>query len=187
MKKELDDKLVGEFPLLYKDRNASMQVTAMCWGFACGDGWFDIIWDLSSKLEPVIKKYIKDNPNSAECVTCGCKKDRHYGSQTDNVGKCLAIHTDPDSEELPPGNYHACFCEKYDGHYPKAAQVKEKYGDLCFYMTLYTDEIRSLIRAAVKLSQKTCESCGNPGEESFKNGWVSTLCESCYEKSKDPK
>lgn len=26
----------------------------MCWGFSCGDGWFQLIWDLSEKLEPMI-------------------------------------------------------------------------------------------------------------------------------------
>jgi len=186
MKKELDDKLVNTFPMLYKDRNASKQETAMCWGFTCGDGWFDIIWELSSKLEPLIHNFIEANP-SLECSTCGCKKSCHHGHLSNNPGKCLTIHVDPESEALPPGNYRACFCDKHTTVHPTAAQVKEKYGDLCFYMSLYTDEIRSLIRAAVKLSQKTCESCGNPGEESFKNGWVSTLCEDCYEKSKDAK
>lgn len=53
MKKELDDKLVQDFPNLYADRNASMQVTCMCWGFP-GDGWFDLIYDLSKKLEFLI-------------------------------------------------------------------------------------------------------------------------------------
>ena len=56
MKQELDKKLVKAFPLLYEDRSTSMQSTAMCWGFSCDDGWFDIIWNLSSKLEPLIQK-----------------------------------------------------------------------------------------------------------------------------------
>ena len=35
MNEELDNKLVKAFPLLYGDRNAPMQSTAMCWGFSC--------------------------------------------------------------------------------------------------------------------------------------------------------
>lgn len=58
MSPELDQKLVKAFPLLYRDRNASMRTTNMCWGFDCGDGWFDIIWDLSAKLEREIKSWI---------------------------------------------------------------------------------------------------------------------------------
>ena len=64
MKEEFDKKLVEAFPLLYGDRRAPIQSTAMCWGFSCNDGWFDIIWDLSSKLEPLIQKFIDENPTA---------------------------------------------------------------------------------------------------------------------------
>jgi hypothetical protein len=60
MKKELDDKLCKEFPLLYSDRHASMQETCMCWGFCCGDGWFDLIYRLSQKLEAIIGNMPED-------------------------------------------------------------------------------------------------------------------------------
>ena len=130
MNEELDRKLVKAFPLLYGDRNASMQSTAMCWGFSCGIGWLDIIWDLSSKLEPLIQKFIDENQDT----------------------------------EL----------------YPKAAQVKEKYGGLRVYMTRGTDEIYDLIEEAEALSYKTCEVCGKPGEER-PGGWIHTLCDYCHE------
>jgi hypothetical protein len=129
VKEELDNKLVKAFPLLYKDRNAPMQSTAMCWGFP-GDGWFNIIWDLSSKLEPLIQKFIDENQDT----------------------------------EL----------------YPKAAQVKEKYGGLRFYMTCDTDEISNLVEKAEALSLKTCEACGKPGEKRG-GGWIHTLCDDCHE------
>ena len=54
MKKELDEQLVREFPLLYADRHADVRSTAMCWGFDCDDGWFQIVYDLSAKLEKII-------------------------------------------------------------------------------------------------------------------------------------
>lgn len=54
---KLDAKLVKAFPTLYADRNKPMNQTAMCWGFQCGDGWFKLIWDLSKKLEPMVKKW----------------------------------------------------------------------------------------------------------------------------------
>jgi len=59
MSPELDEKLCKTFPLLYADRCANMRGTAMCWGFSCGDGWFDLIWRLSEKLEVLIKE-VKD-------------------------------------------------------------------------------------------------------------------------------
>lgn len=179
MNKENDKKLVEAFPLLYANRHGSMESTAMCWGFACGDGWFDIIWDLSSKLEPLIKNYIDENPD-LECSTCGCERMKHYGSATSSPGRCLSIYADPTSEEKPPGNYRACFCDSYAGMYPKADQVKEKFAGLRFYMSGYSDEIRSLINEAQALSLKTCEECGEPGE-TRSGGWISTLCDTCFD------
>ena len=61
MRKELDEKLVKDFPLLYKDRYADMRSTCMCWGFDCGDGWEPLIRSLSEKLEPLIQKLIDEN------------------------------------------------------------------------------------------------------------------------------
>ena len=50
MKKELDERLVRRFPVLYQDRYSPMSHTCMCWGFP-GDGWFDILWQLSLAIE----------------------------------------------------------------------------------------------------------------------------------------
>lgn len=57
MRQELDDKLVKDFPLLYADRYASVTQSCMPWGFDVGDGWFDIVYELSSKLENFIKNF----------------------------------------------------------------------------------------------------------------------------------
>jgi hypothetical protein len=105
MKAELQEKLFKEFPLLYGDRNKPMAQTCMCWGIATGDGWFDIIYELSSKLEPLIQKVLDDNPN-LECSYCLCQKNRHAGSLTKAPGKCLSIRKVPlwtiDFDTKPP-------------------------------------------------------------------------------------
>lgn len=67
-----------------------------------------------------------------------------------------------------------------DEDFPKAAQVKEKFGSLCFYMTKQTDEIRDLIQDAEVKCSKTCETCGRPGK-SRDLRWVKTLCEEHYQ------
>lgn len=51
MTPEHDDELCKKYPLLYRDRNGSIQQTCMAWGFSCGDGWFQLIDELSSGLE----------------------------------------------------------------------------------------------------------------------------------------
>jgi hypothetical protein len=43
MKKELDELLCKRYPKIFRDRYSPMTVTAMCWGFDIGDGWFNII------------------------------------------------------------------------------------------------------------------------------------------------
>ena len=59
MKKELDEKLCKDFPLLFEDRHADMRMTAMCWGFP-GTGWEPLIRRLAEKLEKMIREGILD-------------------------------------------------------------------------------------------------------------------------------
>jgi len=51
MKKELDQQLCEKYPLLFKNRNASMMETLMCWGFEHGDGWYNIINALCDNMQ----------------------------------------------------------------------------------------------------------------------------------------
>lgn len=66
-----------------------------------------------------------------------------------------------------------------------AAQVKEKFGGLRFYIESCPgdifDEVHKLIDEAESLAYKTCESCGKPGTQT-KSGWIKTLCEECKNK-----
>lgn len=50
MTKKLDDKLVVDFPKIFRDRHAPMTETAMCWGFP-GDGWYSLIYDLCKCIQ----------------------------------------------------------------------------------------------------------------------------------------
>ncbi|MGA8223776.1 MAG: hypothetical protein WB780_19160 [Candidatus Acidiferrales bacterium] len=51
MNRELTLRLVKRFPVLYQDYRSPMTQTCMCWGFEHGDGWFEIIWQLSLAIE----------------------------------------------------------------------------------------------------------------------------------------
>lgn len=65
------------------------------------------------------------------------------------------------------------------GVWPKAVQVKEKFGTLRFYMTFKTPGMAALIRKAEDKSAVTCEVCGKPGEGRSQRSWIMTLCEEC--------
>ena len=51
MQKELDDQLCEKYPKLFVERNLPMSQTCMCWGFSCGDGWFNIIDLLCANIQ----------------------------------------------------------------------------------------------------------------------------------------
>lgn len=57
MSPELDKQLCEKYPKLFKQRNMPMAQTAMCWGFECGDGWYDLI----DRLCGTIQNYIDHN------------------------------------------------------------------------------------------------------------------------------
>lgn len=59
MNKENTKKLFDRFPFF--NPKASIQTSLMGFGFACGDGWFDIIWCLSEDIEKILKEK-GDNP-----------------------------------------------------------------------------------------------------------------------------
>jgi len=50
MKKELEEKLFNDFPILYRGRELPPTQNLMCFGFECGSGWFNLIYELSEKL-----------------------------------------------------------------------------------------------------------------------------------------
>ena len=109
MNKELDDLLCRRYPKIFADRRLPMTQSCMCWGFACGDGWFDLIDVVCERLQ----------------------------FWTDRNGAPQVV----------------------------AAQVKEKYGELCFYPRgAISDEQMGMIYMAEAMSARICERCGKPGE-----------------------
>jgi len=65
-----------------------------------------------------------------------------------------------------------------------AAQVKEKFGGLRFYVNPVkkekADEVFEAIQKAEAASYITCENCGEPGERRS-GGWIRVLCDKCEE------
>ena len=51
MKQELDQLLCEKYPKMMVNRNKNMQETCMCWGFECGDGWFNILDQLMGNIQ----------------------------------------------------------------------------------------------------------------------------------------
>lgn len=61
MRNELEQKLKERYPLVFRDlrnKDISARQSCMVFGIECGDGWFEVIDDLCSKIEPLIAKMV---------------------------------------------------------------------------------------------------------------------------------
>lgn len=67
MSPELDEQLCKKYPKIFVNRNASMQETAMCWGFDCGDGWYELINHLCSEIQWHLDKNAKKDTPQFVC------------------------------------------------------------------------------------------------------------------------
>lgn len=56
----LTEKLYADFPRLYRGRHKPAQESSMCWGFECGEGWYQLLHDLSTQLS----NYLAEHPDS---------------------------------------------------------------------------------------------------------------------------
>ena len=75
---------------------------------------------------------------------------------------------------------------------PKVLQIKEKFGELRFYISTEDIHISKLISEAEYEAFKTCEFCGNKEnirqfqKGKRKYGWIKRLCEKCGQEWEKP-
>lgn len=70
------------------------------------------------------------------------------------------------------------YCDyRKDVEQVKVLQIKEKFGELRFYVQNSNDYVDGFISCAELYSKHLCEECGDYVEHSSMNGsWISTLC-----------
>lgn len=118
--------LLEKFPSVYQVMAHRPSKGEICepitlFGVECGDGWFELIYNLSEKLEQY-------NQQNQDCPI-------------------------------------------------QAVQIKEKYGELCFYTNHYgNDEMLKLVDETERKSSAVCEVCGKPGKL-YTDGWWYTACD----------
>ncbi len=71
MNEELSNKLLHDFPRLFRNRDQS----SMQRGFECGDGWFELIYQLSRDIETVARESGL-SPDAAEWPKCRQVKEK---------------------------------------------------------------------------------------------------------------
>ena len=193
MNELLDKQLVEKYPKIFRDRYSNMKVTAMCWGFEHGDGWYNILDALCSniqhhtdwlrkkrasalKLNRKIKKAIE--LNSIEPII-----NHHKGDWW--VERCEKILAEKKYEEVPNKVNQVV-----------ASQVKEKFGSLRFYWGISSEDkdwealdenisrtiyeiMGDIAHSAESRSSRICEDCGKFGTTTVLNYWYRTLCPAC--------
>lgn len=121
MNQEHTERLFERFDHLYRGRHLPQTENLMCYGFCCGDGWFDLIWQLSEQIEA----YCQQHPGARDLM---------------------------------------------------ATQVKQKFGELRFYVQPKIWDVEYLIEDARVQSLQTCELTGAPGSLCKLQSEVSFCC-----------
>ena len=161
MSPDLDKKLCEELPEIFKNRYGDKRSTAMCWGFDVGDGWYGILRFLCQQLMADYNKAKRDYDYCKKMIEVEDKsawRDLHHQTYT--------------QEKLENRKQKLDKC-----HIPVAAQVKEKFGGLRFYVESATDDHYQKISFVESLSYSVCEECGTTKDvHVFNLGWIRTLC-----------
>lgn len=180
MNKELDGKLVKRFPKLFRDRYAPMTETCMCWGFECGDGWYNILESLCESIQHHIDRTRKDR---ARNLSYNRALRRASKGNTDSLEKYHTIGTSEKAREYAKEMVKKTMSNKYTQYrdVPEVCpqvlviQVKEKYGGLRFYYIGGDDCVDAMVDVAETMASKTCEVCGAPA--AVGNGNMYVTCE----------
>jgi hypothetical protein len=184
MKPELDKTLCERYPLIFKDRHADMTTTAMCWGFDCRDGWFNILDQLCRQIQHHIdwrqQQYVRAEAfNLALAEAQAGDKTKltdyfTYGSRIPEASTLKNVEfeiTRNQPRELPDLVQQVV-----------ASQVKEKYGTLRFYYAGGDERIMGMVALAESMSAVTCEQCGAPAA-ARDGSWTETLCETHFQET----
>jgi hypothetical protein len=162
MKKELDEALCAKYPEIFRDRHGKMSETAMCWGFACGDGWYPLIDRLCALL-------MADVTQLRESLAFAQKTL----ANPDAPAWAKEAYTPAKRERLEQQLAEAV------QQLPVATQVKEKFGGLRFYYSSGKPEHAYYVRFAESMSYSICEDCGTTANVRRTTGWIRTICVPC--------
>jgi len=195
VKTELQEQLYKDYPDLFQESKLDMTQTCMCWGIECGDGWEPVIRNMCKMLSCRGYSAVKLKPVFP-------KADRLWMMVVNATKPLLRrlekrLNRSPYSLRLPePKTY-----DSFPGWAVKFTQIKEKFGTLRVYYSVYSkandEQLKRFDAVSVReagerfwgyvdgvtsfaeyISSRTCEKDGNPGSLT-RAGWWRTLCVNC--------
>ena len=162
MKLELDKALCEKYPKMFLRRYADMKTSTMCWGFECGDGWYNILDALCSAL------------------TNSYTVSIHFGNgQFEDPGDAPQVIVDQVKEKYGTLRFYY-HIEPQD---PKYKELCAKYGEdhpaIQNWLSNYDKFYDGVVHMAETMSSLTCEVTGQPGELYSSGGtpygWLKTI------------
>ena len=140
--------------------------------------------ELQDKL---MKKYPKifykgiDSNKTVTCMYLGIECHDGWYDLIDSLCYRISMHCTAQNTRyiVETGKYE--FVVEGDPEYMQvvAAQVKEKMGELRFYVDGGDATTQGMIQMAEAMSSRICELCGSPAKTSRDSGWFHTTCTAC--------
>lgn len=146
------DTIVEKFPLLFNHSENSQEPFAL-FGFECGEGWYDIVYNMCAAM-------YGDYTSATYMLNETVSRIKQLGDREDLIELKLKYEASQ---------------SKAAKKLPLIAQVKEKFGTLRVYLDGGSNTPRGIAEMAEKMSEVTCEACGNKGKL-YTMGWHKTVC-----------
>lgn len=184
---ELDKQLCNKYPKIFRDRSKSPHETCMCWGFECGDGWYELIDTLCEALTYTYTSSIQVDEEDGKRLGI-----EPYKNSQGNISYFFSVQPPQVVALLVKEKfgtlrfyYHLEFSEDN-----KSLVATKKYPDLERSNCRYSDYIDGIVHFAEIASSRTCELTGKNGETMVRGGWFKVLApdvgkELGYEKYKN--
>jgi len=151
MKAELQKKIFEKYPKIFRDKGESPMKSLMCFGLDIGDGWYELIDEMCSKLVAIEKV------SGLVVIARQCKEK--YGSLRFYNSICFP-------QPFIGTIFFSKIIVKTRGYKAKAKQA-----------AIWTNIAEDVIHCAENRSCYTCEDCGEYGKTRRSTGWHSTLCD----------
>lgn len=160
MDKNLEKQLVARYPTLYQDYGGDPKQTCMSRGFEHGDGWFQIVEELSAKLDTIARE--------CEITIIADQVKEKFGTLHFYYG-VSGLERFQESEEnaenrVIESETKAVLTMTIRSKSPKVEKIYQ--------------EIELAIRDAEELTRKTCMFCGIAGSLRTKLYWHIS-CDKC--------
>ena len=110
--------LLKDFPNLYKQYYWDKTETCLCWGFDVMDGWFDLIYDLSQRLEIVCPEceacQVKEKFGGARIYVNNCNEEGHkLISEAEKKSFTICEICGEKGKLHPDLGWHKTLCKKH--------------------------------------------------------------------------